>query len=118
MREKLLLVEDDADLMEVMTIFLTLRGYKVLKGRNGAEALEIAASQLPDLIILDIFLPGMDGFQVASKIRKNPKIRHVPILAVTGRELSDIRARKAFDGYVTKPSDLNLLEAKIEELLK
>ena len=116
--KKILLIEDNADLMEAMTIFLTYRGYKVLDARTGHQGLEIASSQLPDLIILNVLLPDMDGFQVASKLRENGKTRPIPRLAVTGRGPSDVRARKAFDGYLTKPADLKLMESKIEELMK
>jgi DNA-binding response OmpR family regulator len=119
--KKILLIEDNLDLIEIMRVFLTHRGYSVLFAQNGFEAIEVACSELPDLVITDVMLQDLDGVQVALQLRKNPKTCHIPILAVTAKTFSENEAEilpKVFDDFLKKPANLHQFEAKIQKLLK
>ena len=87
MTRKILLVEDNRDTVDMLQMMLEYMGYYCIAATNGKQGLIIAASQLPDLILLDITLPDMDGFAAARQIRQNPKTHSIPILATTGRAL-------------------------------
>ncbi|MEK7335343.1 MAG: response regulator, partial [Candidatus Binatota bacterium] len=83
MKRKILLVEDHPANVEMLTMGLEFLGYAVTVAGDGNEAVEMAASQLPDLIVMDILLPNVNGLEAASRIRSNPKTRVIPILAAT-----------------------------------
>jgi DNA-binding response OmpR family regulator len=119
--EKILLIEDNLDLIEIMRIFLTYRGYRVLFAQNGFKAIETARSEFPDLVITDVMLEEMDGVQIALQLRKDPKTCHIPILALTGKTFSENEGEilpTVFDDYLKKPAHLHQFEAKIQKVLK
>lgn len=121
MSEKILLIEDNLDLIEIMRVFLTHRGYRVLFAQNGFEAIDLACSELPDLVITDVMLQDLDGVQVALQLRKDPKTRHIPILALTAKIFSENEHEiltKVFDDFLNKPANLHQFEAKIQKVLK
>ena len=120
MKEKILLVEDNVDLRELMQVFLTYRGYRVLHAQSGFEAVETAGAELPDLVVTDVLLRDMDGVEVALELRKNAKTCHIPILALTGKSFKDNDGviAKVFNDFLLKPANLHQLEAKIQKLLK
>jgi DNA-binding response OmpR family regulator len=120
-KEKILLVEDNVDLRELTYIFLRHRGYHVLHAKSGLEAVKTARAELPDLIVTDVLLRGMDGVEVAKELRKDAKTSHIPILALTGKSFSkdtDYVRTKVFNDFLLKPANLHQLEAKIQRLLK
>ncbi|MCH7570286.1 MAG: response regulator [Deltaproteobacteria bacterium] len=121
MKTKILLVEDNPATMEVMHQELEVLGYDVAIARDGAEAVEMAGSELPDLIIMDMLMPKMDGSEATSRIRKNPKTQAIPILAATAKALPedrDICLASGCDDYIAKPFSYRELHAAIEKLLK
>lgn len=121
MQERILLVEDNAATIDVMRQELKFLGYEVTVAENGVEAVEMAISQLPDLIVMDIRMPKMDGLQAASKIRKNPKTHAIPILAATAKALPGDREKclaSGCDDYIAKPFTHRELGAAVEKLLK
>ena len=121
MKTKILLVEDNPATMEVMQQELEVLGYDVAVARDGAEAVEMAGSELPDLIIMDMLMPKMDGGEAAARIRKNPKTQAIPILAATAKALPedrDICLASGCDDYIAKPFSYRELHAAIEKLLK
>ncbi|HEV8722574.1 MAG TPA: response regulator [Candidatus Binatia bacterium] len=121
MKEKILLVEDNVDLIEIMRVYLTHRGYRVLHAQNGFEAIETANSEIPDLVVMDVMLQDMDGVQIALELRKDAKTRHIPILALTAKtfsEADDEIMPKVFNDTLRKPANLRQFEAKIQKLLK
>lgn len=121
MSEKILLIEDNLDLIEIMRVFLTHRGYRVLFAQNGFEAIETARFELPDLVITDVMLEEMDGIQIALQLRKDPKTCHIPILALTAKTFSDNENEilpKVFNDFLKKPANLHQFEAKIQKVLK
>ena len=121
MKTKILLVEDNPATMEVMQQELEVLGYDVAIAKDGAEAVEMAGSELPDLIIMDMLMPKMDGSEATSRIRKNPKTQAIPILAATAKALPedrDICLASGCDDYIAKPFSYRELHAAIEKLLK
>lgn len=105
---KILIVEDNPVNMELFTDLLGICNYECLCAEEGLTALELAKSGKPDLILLDIQLPGMDGLRVASELRANEETRHIKIIAVTAYAMKgekDIFLENGFDGYISKPID-------------
>ncbi|MBI4487466.1 MAG: response regulator [Deltaproteobacteria bacterium] len=121
MKKRVLLVEDNLETIEVVRQELEVLGYEVLLAEDGVAAVEVATSQLPDLIVMDIRMPKMDGLQAASQIRKDPKTQSIPILAATAKALPGDREKclaSGCDDYLAKPFTHNELGAAIEKLLK
>ena len=118
--KKILVVEDHPDLRRIMQLQLNNLGFDTILATNGKQALDMAATQLPDLITLDISLPDMDGLDAARGIRQNPETRSIPIIAVTARSLPEDRERciqGGCDEYISKPFTSSLLVSHIEKLL-
>lgn len=120
MRRRILLVEDSKVTSDVMTQELELLGYQVMVAKNGLEAVEMASNELPDLIVMDIAMPKMDGLEAASRIRSNPKTQGIPILAATARVMQEDREKCLASGctdYIAKPFTHRDLDAAIKKLL-
>lgn len=120
-KAKILLVDDDQDIQEFMTYNLQKANYKVYNALNGEQALEIAQQKKPNLIILDIMMPGMDGISVCEKIRANSKLDNVLICFLTarGEDYSQIAGFDAgADDYITKPVKPAVFLKKIEAMLR
>ena len=118
---KILLVDDEKDILEFLKYNLEKEGYNVLTADNGKKALEIAKRVLPDLIILDVMMPDMDGISTCIEIKKYPKLNKALILFLTARseEYSELAGFDAgADDYVTKPIKPKLLIRRIKALLK
>lgn len=117
---KLLLVEDFDDTRLFMRLKLEEEGFIVFEAENGQAAVEAALRESPDVILMDLALPLMDGFEAAKLIRRNEALRNVPIIAVTAHQNPDFRVgakASGFDAYVTKPIDVNWLKELITGLL-
>jgi DNA-binding response OmpR family regulator len=117
-KEKILLIEDNIDLIEIMRVYLTHRGYRVLHAQDGFEAIETAGSEIPDLVVMDVMLQDIDGVQIASELRKHAKTRHIPILAVTAKTFTDESMPNVFNDILGKPANLHQFDAKIQKLLQ
>jgi two-component system cell cycle response regulator DivK len=121
MKKRVLLVEDHPATIELMQQELTYLGYEVIVATDGVTAVETAACELPDLIVMDISMPKMDGLQAASRIRENPKTTFIPILAATAKALREDKEKclaAGCNGYIAKPFTYKQLGAAIERLLK
>jgi len=120
MGKRILLVEDQDDNRRIMRDLLSASGYELIEATDGEAGLALAERERPDLILMDIQLPGLDGYEVTRRIKANPVLTHIPIIAVTSYALSG-DDQKAFaagcDGYVTKPFSPRVLLAKIREYL-
>ena len=120
MTKRILVVEDQEDNRRIVRDLLSASGYQLVEATTGEEGLKLAATEKPDLILMDIQLPGMDGYEVTRRIKANPELTHIPIIVVTSYALSG-DDKKAFDagcnGYVTKPFSPRVLLAKIREFL-
>jgi len=118
MRKHILVVEDQEDNRRILRDLLTNAGYEIIEAENGEEALAVAARERPDLILMDIQLPLLDGYEVTRRIKADPALRAIPIIAITSYALSgdETKARAAgCDAYVTKPYSPRALLAKIGE---
>ncbi|MDB5812492.1 MAG: integral rane sensor hybrid histidine kinase, partial [Betaproteobacteria bacterium] len=114
--KRLLVVDDHDDARITLCRVLELSGHRVLEGRDGAEGLRIAAAELPDVAIIDIGLPGMDGYEMARQLRAQPATRGIMLIALTGYGLQDDRRRSreaGFDVHLVKPADPERIAAAI-----
>jgi len=121
MQKKILIVEDEESLLKLESILLTTKGYLVQGATTGLAALEAVAAEPPDLILLDIMLPELDGFEVCARIRNNPDTARIPIIFLTAKKTPEDVARGrevGADEYITKPFKSALVMEKIEKLLK
>ena len=116
----ILLVEDVDDSRYFMRLELEQHGYRVLEAEDGEKAVDVALRERPDIILMDLSLPGMDGFEATKQIRGDDHMHKVPIIAVTAHQETDFRlgAKKSgFDAYVTKPIDMDWLIELIAGLM-
>ncbi len=121
MQKKILIVEDEESLLKLESILLTTKGYLVQGATTGLAALEAVASEPPDLILLDIMLPELDGFEVCDRIKNNHETKHIPIILLTAKKTPEDVARGKAVGaeeYITKPFKSAMVMSTIEELLK
>ena len=121
MAKRLLVVDDEAKLLRAVAVTLREEGYEVTTARSGAEALVAVNASVPDLIVSDIRMPGMDGYQLARALRSNPRTELIPVIFLTAKgerkdRLAGIRA--GVDAYITKPFDPEELLAVVSNLLK
>ncbi len=120
-REKILVVEDEEDILELVTVALTREGWRVTGATTGEEALEAAREEAPDLVVLDLMLPGIDGLQVCRALRADARTREVPVIMLTarGEERDVVRGLESgADDYVTKPFSPKVLAARIRSVLR
>jgi two-component system phosphate regulon response regulator PhoB len=120
-KESLLVVEDEESILELLDYNLSKEGYEVKEVRSGEEALETARSDPPDLIVLDLMLPGLDGFDVCRILKSDPETGHIPIVMLTAKgEEADIVTglELGADDYVTKPFSPKVLVARIRAVLR
>jgi two-component system, cell cycle response regulator DivK len=120
MSKKILVVEDYDDSRQMMKTFLELNGYDVLEARDGYEAVEKAVEERPNLILMDVSMPALDGVQATNVIRQHDSLASVPILAITAYgDFYDDRARRAgCNEVLTKPVDIGKLAPMVKEYLR
>lgn len=119
--QSILIIDDDPLIRRIVTRTLDTKGYRVMEARSGAEGLEAAFQDPPDLILLDLMMPGLDGFAVCAALRQNPATTNIPILMLTALDQTDSKVRglqTGADDYITKPFDMDELEMRIEAHLR
>tara|TARA_R110002072_G_scaffold42064_10_gene117887 strand:- start:16846 stop:17568 length:723 start_codon:yes stop_codon:yes gene_type:complete len=117
----ILVVDDEPDIVELITYNLEQHGHRVISASNGVEALEAAKSQLPDLIVLDVMMPELTGTEVAKRLRAQSETASMPIIMLTARseEADELEALGAgADDYITKPFSMQVLRARIHALTR
>ena len=120
MAETILAVDDDVDILELIQMTLTVEGFDVITANDGMSGLEKAKAYSPDLILLDLMMPVMDGFEVIGKLKAESQTRAIPVIMLTARAQTHERVQglnAGADDYVTKPFDLDELTARIEAVL-
>ncbi len=117
---RILIVDDEKELVGLIACRLESAGYEVLSAGDGHSGLEMARREKPDLVILDIMLPKIDGFKVCRLLKFDRKYQSIPILLFSARafeETADIGRQVKMDAYLTKPFDSGVLLAKVKELI-
>ncbi|OGX10704.1 MAG: hypothetical protein A2351_06145 [Omnitrophica bacterium RIFOXYB12_FULL_50_7] len=120
-KKKILFIEDEPDQIVMISLRLEKNGYEVVSSMDGVEGLKMAVSEKPDLILLDVIMPGIDGFEVCRRLRKDPATKHIPIISTTAAGADDVEHQcitVGADDCVRKPYDSMDLLTKIQRLLE
>jgi len=120
MIKKILIAEDDPASRELVREILAAQGYQVIEAADGQEALRMAEEEGPDLVLLDIQLPHVNGLAVVRQLRQNPRLANLRVVAVTAYAMRGDKEKAldaGFDAYITKPLDAAALRSQIEQLL-
>ena len=121
MKEKILIVEDEKDIIKMLDYNLKKEGFRVIDARDGEDALDLAMREHPDLILLDLMLPGMDGLEVCKSLKKESKTSPIPIIMLTAKSQESDKVLGlglGADDYITKPFSPGELIARIKALLR
>ncbi len=120
-KKKILFIEDEPDQRMIIRFRLEKSGYSVMMAEDGEEGLKKAAMEKPDLILLDIIMPGIDGLEVCRRLRKNPKTASIPVITTTAAGIDDLEQQclsAGADDCVRKPYEAEDLLAKVKKFLK
>jgi DNA-binding response OmpR family regulator len=120
-KERILVVEDNRDIAKVLELFLNEQGYLVKVTPRGRDALSLSRLELPNLILLDILLPDLDGYEVCRALRTSPRTGHIPIIFLTQKDERSDRItglQLGVDDYITKPFDIEELGLRIQNVLQ
>lgn len=120
-RRRILVVEDNPLNLKLVRDVLTVSGYEVVEARSGEEGVSLAGSCSPDLVLMDLQLPGIDGYEALRLLRENPDLGDIPVVAVTAfamREDRERATREGFDGYLGKPISVPALPSQVGEFLE
>jgi two-component system, cell cycle response regulator DivK len=120
MTKRILVVEDTEDNRQILRDLLTAAGYELIEAVDGEAGVAMAAEHKPDLVLMDIQLPAIDGYEATRRIKANPELKHIPVIAVTSYALSgdEEKTRTAgCDGYIAKPFSPRQLLGKVREFL-
>lgn len=116
-----LIVDDYPDTCEMYAAYLDLAGFRSLKANDGYEALRVAAEELPDVILMDLGLPGIDGYEVTRRLKSDPRTRHIPVVALTAhamsRQLDEVIAG-GFDDLILKPCLPDALAHEVDRIVR
>ena len=121
MKKTVLLIDDEVELLGVVSFRLSASGYKVYSANSGKQGLKLASKYKPDVILLDIMMPDMDGYEVLKRLKKSKKTLTIPVIMLTAKsdEKSILKASGLYDeGYIVKPFESSELLSKIEEVLQ
>ena len=119
-KTRVLIMEDDDDTQGMVRFLLEYKGYEVLVAKDGKHGLEIAVQEKPDLILLDLAMPEMDGWSVAHRLKGDPATKAIPVIAVTAYTMSSDRRmamNAGCDGFISKPMNVPEFIAEIEKFL-
>jgi CheY-like chemotaxis protein len=117
---RVLVVEDQAENLDLMVYLLTAFGHEALVARNGAEGMSVVTRERPDLVVMDLQMPVLDGYTAASRIKRDPELSAIPLVAVTAYAMVGEQERimaAGFDGYLTKPIDPTVFIRELERFL-
>jgi two-component system cell cycle response regulator DivK len=118
LKRTILVAEDSLDSREMLQVLLEMKGYAVISAADGHRAVEVALQKVPDLILIDLQLPGLDGLSAAKELRLHPELRAVPIIVISGHDPSKYRTealRAGCDDYLLKPIDFDRLDQILHE---
>lgn len=119
-QRKILIVDDDEEVLKLLTIRLKQEGFEIIAASNGEGCIKRSEEESPDLIVLDIVMPGMDGYSALKEMRRNPKTHDIPVIMLSGKEEEKVRDLFAFQhisDYIEKPFELDDLVSRINKAL-
>lgn len=120
MPEKILVVDDDLDTLRLVGLMLQRQGYQIIAATNGTQAITLTQAEKPDLVLLDIMMPDVDGYEVTRRLRSNPVTKHIPIIMFTAKTMVDDKVlgfESGVDDYLTKPTQPRELFAHVKAVL-
>jgi len=120
-KKKILIVDDEMDIVETLSMALEKEGYECMTANNGIDALNMARAENPNIILLDIMLPKMNGYKVARLLKFDEKYKHIPVIMLTARSQETDRIQgieTGADDYLTKPFDLKTLISMIKNHIR
>jgi CheY-like chemotaxis protein len=118
---KVLLVEDNQDNQDLMKFLLERNGYEVVTANNGRLALDVARSECPDVVLMDLTMPEMDGWEAAAAMKEDPALARIPLIAVTAHTLPGDRRKTlgaGFDNYISKPINVRMFDHIVAQSLE
>lgn len=119
--KKILIVDDEADIIEILQFVLEAQGYECITAMDGEEGLRLAKELLPDLIILDVMMPKINGYKISRLLKYDAKYKNIPILMITARsqeEDKNIGEETGVDEYITKPFQVDYVLQKVKSYLE
>jgi DNA-binding response OmpR family regulator len=117
MKEKVLVVDDEWEIRDVLSNFLTEKGYEVILASNGEEAIELAEKENPHVILLDVKMPGIDGIETCSRLKEGEKTRSIPVIMITAFGDREIEAYlEGADDFIVKPFNMVEITFRIESM--
>ena len=120
-QKKILIIDDEEDIRKMLKIRLEQEGFTIVQASDGDIGAKTAEQEVPDMIIMDIMMPNVDGYSCLKEVRSLPKTKDIPVLMLSGKEEEKVRDLFAFQkisGYIEKPFELDDLVMKIREILK
>jgi len=117
----ILYIEDNIDNRTLVRRVLQIEGYRVMEAESGFRAFEILRSEVPDLVLMDINLPDMDGYEITTRLKQMPALARVPVIAMTANVMKGDREKTlaaGCDGYISKPIDIDTLPGQIARFLR
>ncbi len=121
MSKRIVLADDDPDMVTFMTVPLTKRGYDIAAGANGKDAIDLVRRHQPDLIILDVCMPLVDGLDACKELKNDKELKHIPVMLITATAsllpAPDVLYALQVEGYLIKPFPVRVLVEKIEQLI-
>ena len=121
MSKRILIADDETDIVETLQFMLEVEGFECLTAYNGEDALNLAKREMPDLLILDVMMPKINGYKVCSLLKFDAKYKNIPILMVTARSQEEdkmIGEETGADEYITKPFEINDVVEKVKKYLE
>jgi len=119
MEDKVLAVDDELQMRDLLNLFLTRDGYDVLLASNGEDAIELAAKENPQIILLDIKMPGIDGIEVCRRLKADRKTQSIPIIVISGLGDHKMEAIEAgADDFINKPIDMFELSTRVKSIIR
>jgi len=121
-QKKILVIDDEPDVVSYLSTFLEDEGYLVVTAQDGPDGIAMAQTEKPDLITLDITMPGMSGIEVLTNLRRNSELEHIPVIVITGvtnfQNLTTFRGVRPPEAFMQKPMNLALLVEHLQDLLE
>jgi DNA-binding response OmpR family regulator len=121
LKKRILIVDDEPSILETIKFHLELNEYEVISAADGMEALKVARAENPDLILLDLMLPRMDGYKVCKMLKMDKRYKSIPVIMLTAKagSMDEVEGyQSGADAYIKKPFDLDALSSVVQEMLE